>query len=238
MSVSVIMPVLAPEVWQQNMSRIAIQQMRDCTSIPFELVMVEAAKERSPLADLADKYVCREFSKNPTSDINEGIDAASGDCLIYIGNDIMVTPGWIEAMLECFDRYKDCGAATVSCSEPAGMVGSVTPLDQIVEGMYGPITMFQRGWKYDEAFPTMRADDDLIMRIYEAGYRSYRNLRVVCHHLWAQTWNTCYSERDRGQFRADADLLFRKRYAKSPLWMAKMILNGGVMFGREHEVRP
>jgi GT2 family glycosyltransferase/tetratricopeptide (TPR) repeat protein len=40
---------------------------------------------------------------------NQGLSCARGDALLLLNNDTVVTPGWLEAMLNHLDLYPDCG---------------------------------------------------------------------------------------------------------------------------------
>lgn len=235
-AISVVLPVVHKHEWQLVMTRYCVEMMRTCTERKFQLVIVETGKSMRACKDLADRYIhVREFG-NPTKDVNLGVDAAQGEYVVYTGNDILMKPGWLEALLEPFEKFDDCGMSTLAVGEPGAMVGSPEPRG-IVEGMYGPLTMFAKGWRYDESFRSMRADDDLAMRICNAGLRCYRNNRVSVFHLMRQTFDTVFSQKERDEIRAEADALFRRRYQDSPLWMANMILAGHVIYGREHENR-
>lgn len=245
--ISIVLPVLISQTWQLIMTEMCIRLMRECTDVDHELIIVETKSEY--LEKFADKYIYVPERANPTADINLGIDAAEGEYVIYIGNDIMVKPNWIEALLACFE-IKDCGIATLAAHEPGSTVGSRYPIDKIVEGMYGPLMMFpanldnqpvsnkmliKDGWRFDEAYESQCADNDLVMRAYTAGMRAYRNNAAVVHHLDGQTWDHAYTDEDRARITQEGRALFEKRWKDSPLWMAKMIRTGHVLYSKEHE---
>ena len=234
--ISVVMPVLITHEWQRYMTELCIKMMRENTKLGFELIIVESFREQqrvNKFPSMCDKYIPLKYSANPTEDINKGIDSANGDFIVYTGNDIMMMPSWLEAMLECFD-ISDCGAATVSMAERGAFVGNKTPIPVICESHYGPLTMFKKGWRYDPAFKTQRADDDLIMRLYLAGFRSYRNNRVVCHHLGQMTWDSIYSDEERERLTKESRALFTQRYKDCPLAIYRMIKRGHIVYGQEH----
>lgn len=233
--VSVILPVKlsADAEWLIELTEFAINTMRMHTKRKFQLIILESSGRE--LKGLADIHVKCAADSNYVKDFNSGIDIADGKYIVHVANDIIVGPEWLEALLEPFERIKDCGASTISVAEPGAIVGSRDPSRQIIEGMYGPLMMFPAGWKFDEAFSGLHSDSDLIMRIYQAGLRSYRNHRAMAYHLDGLTWRKNTNEKTRADQRREADMLFRARYKDSPLWMAKMILRGGVIYGREHE---
>lgn len=50
-------------------------------------------------------YIRNEINRNYSGASNQGAQAASGDYLIFLNNDTIVTPGWYEPLLEDFATY-------------------------------------------------------------------------------------------------------------------------------------
>lgn len=232
MTVSVILPAKFTEDAQVSLARYAIQTMREQTDVPFELVVIEAgSREMESLADVFEPGQ----GGNYVRDFNQGLRAATGEYRVHTGIDILMGAHWLEALLACFQN-EDCGVASLACSEPGATVGPREPIPMIVEGWYGPLMLFRKGWELDDAYTGMHSDTDLVMRVYESGKRAYRNCEVVCHHLDGVTFKAENSPERRREIQAEADAIFRARWVRSPLtWPVMMALRGGVLFGREHE---
>lgn len=252
MNVSVILPVIFHEDSHVHLARAAIAIMRAATEVPFELVIVETGSKH--LEDEADTFVHRPHLTRYTADFNAGIDASEGDIIVHTGSDVFMAIGWLEEILRVFREYPLAGAVTLACREGGSpAIGPREPQDVVVEGMYGPFFAFQQ-WlpqltlgdkhegpgacakemRMDERYDAMCCDNDLIMQIYDAGWRSYRSGRVVVTHLNGATMRS----RDgatRERNRELGNRIFAEKWGASPLWMAKMILRGGVIYGREHE---
>ena len=247
-SVSVILPVMIREPWQAVMSTACIEVMRATTTIPLELIVVHtltSGPSWHPDDEMDGVRVLQQLSRTTyVNDFNVGLEAATGDYVVQTGNDIFTQPGWLEALLECFEKYPDCGAASLGTHEGGGL--SHRPAPFIVEGWYDPLMMWRKRvrdseqgdyteelprdlWRLDEAYAGCFSTSDLIMRLYTAGYRCYRNHRVVCSHIGQQTW----SDEEMNVVRPAATKLFIERWGNSPLWAATMILAGSVHFGRE-----
>lgn len=234
-TVSVILPVIIHEPWQVTMTQACMKIMRETTAIPFDIFVVEAGGQHlAPYMGTVDYHWAAPYGKsNYVKDFNLGLDAATGDYVVQTGNDIFTQPGWLEALLECFERYPDCGAASLGTHEGGGL--SHRPAPFIIEGWYDPLMMWKKKdrpvdlWRFDEAYAGCFSTSDLIMRLYTAGYRCYRNHRVVCSHIGQQTW----SDEEMNVVRPAATKLFIERWGNSPLWAASMILGGSVHFGRE-----
>lgn len=243
MKISVLMPCLFMDDWQPKLAKFAIETARAKTQQSFELVIVET--ESKMLDDVPDSiYLHRPKITKLTSDLNAAIDKASGDYLVHMGIDLIVGDRWLESMCECFDKFKDCGAATIRVAESGAYVGPIDASDSFDEAMYGPLMMWRRRnpsmltedwpeeWKFDEVFRDHSADSDLIMRMYKAGLRSYRNNKAMAWHLNKVTWHKQENTKQREHV---AHQLFREKHGDCPLMMARMIMRGGVIYGREYE---
>lgn len=184
--IAVVMPVWAEMEWQYHMTVAAIRTLFCTTDIPFHMVIAERGAE---LGDFAHRQpnryhhiVTNEGSVN--ADTNLGFEYAAeslmADYIVYTGNDLFARPGWLEALLECFE-HECCGAATLAYSAGDRQIPAK---DQIVEAIYGPFMMFPASWRFDaETFPHTFGDTDLIMRIYRDGKRQLMNRRVQVHHF-------------------------------------------------------
>lgn len=196
--------------------------MRDTTNYPFELVIIESGTEY--FKDQADVFVPRPSAGSTlVRDLNAGIDHADGDILVHTANDIFTRPGWLEALIECFE-IPDCGVATLAASDL-----NQRPMNKIMEGIYGPLMAFKCGWEFDPDYKNIFSDSDLIMRIYEAGFRSYRNWRVRITHLYQQTYSVNETEEDLNSNFEAGKRLFIEKHKDSNLFMYRVFTEGVVI---------
>ncbi len=226
--VSVIMPILITEKWQAHMTRCAIDTMFSTTKVPFELCIVETGEKWADDLKIDGairpiKYEHRPEKTTVVKDLNRAIEMTSGDIIVHTANDVMMRPGWLEALLECF-AIPDCGVATLAASDLKHM-----PQNKIVEGIYGPMYAFKKGWKFDEAFENIFSDTDMIMRIYNAGFRSYRNWRVVITHLYQQTFTTIDSKAETDRRFEHYKRVFSERHKGNPLIVYKALSEGYIL---------
>lgn len=242
--VSVVLPVLITDAFLLALTEMCIKAMRcQANDQFFELVLVETGTKffdprnggpKDPYLHV-DTWVHRDDRTTYTQDWNAGADAASGDYLVHMGNDVIVSPAWDRALCEPFERYKDCGVSCCASTEPGAHIGPRQPVPGlIVEGMFAPMMMFANNWRLDEAYPGGYSDADLIMRMYAAGLRAYRNCGVQVHHLDRVTFARADKDRGEGQI-AVGEQLFYERWNGSPHMMYAMIRAGAVVYGREHE---
>lgn len=242
MSISVIFPALFTDPWQPDLADFVLRTMVGKTKLDFELVIVETGSDA--LADREyvrnQRYIHRPKVTKLTTDLNDAIRESSGDYLVHIGIDVIVQDFWLEAMLEPFSLFKDCGASTIRVAEPGAIIGTMGNANSFDESMYGPLMMWAREknaqeWLFDEAFEDHSADSDLIMRIYQAGMRSYRSNKAFAWHLNKVTWSRQENTKEREK---KARELFESRYKDSPLMMAKMMMGGLLAYGRENDIKP
>ncbi len=232
--ISVLLPVIATEPWQVHMTRCAINTMIDTTKVNFELNVVETVSQQIDFARMSDyangpdypvkfNYLHRPQRTAQVLDLNAGLDMCDGDFVVYTGNDVFMRPGWLEALLECFE-IPDCGIACLGMSELGHQ-----PERKITEGFSGPLMMFRQGWRFDESFREVFIDADLCMRVYKKGLRSYRTLRVVAVHLLQQTSATLDDQAKRDQWFREGKETFVRRHGGSPLLMYRVLEGGQVI---------
>ncbi|MEO6995764.1 MAG: glycosyltransferase family 2 protein [Lacunisphaera sp.] len=142
---------------------------------------------------------------------NRGANAAQGEYLFFLNNDLLLLPHWFEPMLALFDRFPDVGLignvqlnATTNAVDHAGIQfnlkgkpehDTTRPLFRRLTG-YRPVsaltgaccairaTTWRKLGGFDEGFCNGGEDVDLCLRAEAAGYRNYIALRsVVRHHV-------------------------------------------------------
>jgi len=194
-SVSVVVPCLTEHRWQVDLTEAIIQVARHTTDVPFELIIAEAVgnyfdgrlpRQHLPPVD-ADKHFYNPAKGNANGDTNAGMALCSGDIIVVLTNDVFVKPGWLEAMLACFDLFPDCGMASLATTDHQG---ESQPVNAILEGIWCPIfaVLNRPEFRFDAVeFPSEWGDYDLVMRVYAAGFKAYRNRIVVCNHLGRMT---------------------------------------------------
>ena len=123
--------------------------------------------------------------------------------------------------------------ASLSAFEPGAIVGPPQAQDMIVEGMYSPFMMWLKGWTLDESYIKIYQDSDLIMRVYEAGFRAYRSCRAHVHHLLRMTSDRVETEQHKKDLAHD-ERLFYNRWGKSPLMMFGLIRSSQYVYGAEY----
>jgi GT2 family glycosyltransferase len=180
--VSIVLPTLIRTTEQFNTTIKCIKLAREKTDLAFELVIVET--ETNYLEEYADRYIHVPTKSISTRDLNLGFSAASG---LYVGlltNDVYVDQGWLEVLLETFQKKKDCGISTLASTQ----FNEVLQPSKIDEWVWCSVFLtkkeyFEKYGYFDaEMFPQVFDDTDFVMRLAIQGLKSYKNYSCVVHH--------------------------------------------------------
>ena len=143
---------------------------------------------------------------------NAGAALARGEFLVFLNNDTTVQPGWLDALLETFERYPDTGLAGSRLVYPDGRLqeaGGIVFADgscwsygrfddpehprysHLREADYCsgaalaiPRALFERLGGFDRHYaPAYYEDTELAMRVRQAGLKvRYQPASLVVHH--------------------------------------------------------
>lgn len=218
--ISIIIPVLN----RQEMSYECIQAVMEHTE-DYELVIIDNGSEPPfvpPFTGFNDIRIIRNDQNLgfPVA-VNQGIREAKGDVIILLNNDVVVTPGWADHLVDHLEQYAIIAPITNFC---AGMQRSVAEpydnideLDQVAESIYegnegaaesvnfviGFVMAFRKSL-YDEIgpfdgslWPCSGEEIDFCFKAIEKGHEVGIAFDVYVHHEGSQTFNDMV---DEGQF--------------------------------------
>ena len=143
--ISIVIPVLN----QHGMTMECIYSIMDNTQ-DYELIIIDngsAPFYRPPFTGFVPVNVIRnEENKGFPAAVNQGCQAAQGEIVILLNNDVIVTPGWAERLAAWLDEFAIVGPCT---NYAAGLQRVETPLYISKEGLYD----VAKGWseEYDGA---------------------------------------------------------------------------------------
>lgn len=225
-TVSVLLPVIILNKWQLHLTEACVKTLIDCTDYPFELVIIETINNQlyhlRHLERCRVKYINRKKRTNLVNDLNAGMQVATGNVLVHTANDIFVRENWLEALIEPFEKYNDCGVSTLASVELNHVEAS-----RIVEAVGGGALMaFRNIWKFDPQFVGPFSDSDIIMQAYNNGYRMYRNHKTRFNHFQEMTYQTLYNKQERKDLFEKSKGLFIKKHGGSPLMAFRALMEG------------
>ncbi len=88
----------------------ALESIRAHTAEPYEVIVVDNGSGKETLTALATiddphvKVVYNKTNRGFAGGNNDGIAHASGDYVILLNNDVIVTPGWADGLVDAFRR--------------------------------------------------------------------------------------------------------------------------------------
>jgi GT2 family glycosyltransferase len=201
-------------------TKLALESIRVHTLQPYEVIVIDNGSDRITtdwLGTLEDVVVIfNPSNRGFAGGCNQGMAAARGDRIVLLNNDVIVTAGWLDGLLDAFDRIPALGISAVRSNRIAG--------DQLVEqASYDDIesmhvfaaqrrrTYRRKGYMTDRAIGLCLCidrrvieeiggiderygvgnfeDDDFCLRVRAAGYRIYVCDDVFIHHFGSQTFS-------------------------------------------------
>ena len=208
---------------EMECTRQCLRSIQKHTPEPHEVILIDNGSSDGTVKWLRDvvkehgNYRLIENRKNLgfARGCNQGMTAASGDVLVLLNNDVVVTDGWLTGMLECLRSAQDVGIVGPMTNRISGIqqvpaVGysQLTDLDAYAEAfrcrnrhrriecrrIVGYCMVFRKRLVQeigglDESFGSGNfEDDDLCLRSILAGYRNLIAGDVFVHHFGSRTF--------------------------------------------------
>ncbi|MFN3531094.1 MAG: glycosyltransferase [Candidatus Brocadia sp.] len=161
------------------------------------------------------KLIENQENKGFAAGNNQGVSAASGDYVMLLNNDVLVSDGWLEGLVESLERDEKIGMVGPITNSISGrqMVRNIPYTDEkgfhifsqkIRKAYNGRLTpryriagfailmrkaLYEEVGGLDESFGTGNyEDDDLCLKVREKGYAIMVDESVFIHHYRSQTF--------------------------------------------------
>ncbi len=209
---SIIIPVFNKSIFTFN----CIKSIVKNTDIPYEIIVVNDASNddtKKMLDNIRNcKVINNDSNKGFISSCNTGAENSNGKFLIFLNNDTMVTPNWLNPLLEVFENFNDAGLVGGKLVFPDGKLqeaGNIIfsdgsawnygKFDDPAKPEYNYLrktdycsgaciaikkeTFFKVG-KFDDIYqPAYYEDTDLAMKIRGIGFHVYYQPFSVVYHF-------------------------------------------------------
>lgn len=174
--VNVVVPVYIREPKHLAMSLRCLSRAKELTNVKYKTIIVETCSNY--LVDHADIYIYERERSTADKSINRAFCACDSEYTVLLTNDVMVNEGWLEALLEPFEKFEDCGVSTLATDQFGH-----SKRDKIEEGIWGSVFCIPSEYAhFDENYINSWEDSDLWMQMYSRGYKMYRNFNCVVSH--------------------------------------------------------
>lgn len=200
-------------------TKMALESIRQYTAGEYEIVIVDNGSQADTVAWLRAqpdiRVIFNPANRGYAGGNNQAIAACRGEYIVLLNNDVIVTEGWLDGLLDAFDRIPGLGISAPVSNNVAGH-------QQTVDSEYADTQQMQiyaarrRERHRGEGYVTDRAiglclcidrrvvdevggidegfgvgnfeDDDYCIRVRAAGYKIFVCSDVFIHHFGSKTF--------------------------------------------------
>lgn len=231
--ISFVIPVFNGLEYTKELLSALNNTLNDC-NFNYEILIGDNMSidgTRDFLATIADprvKVILNEKNLFYGGNVNNLVKIANGKILVILNNDLMLTPNWLEPMLDVYDKEERIGIITNIQLNPenqkichAGLVFDPKgrpmhirynlkefPTEEYSErrAVTGACTVINRELflkfeGYDESFRNGFEDTDLCLRMTQDGYRHFvANRSRIYHHMERSADRTSYENENYSKY--------------------------------------
>ncbi|MCF6154445.1 MAG: glycosyltransferase [Candidatus Brocadia sp.] len=200
-----------------------INSIRNHTNYPHEIIFVDNASTDGTIEYLQKlikenqnyKLIRNSINKGFAAGNNEGVAITSGEYVMLLNNDVLVSDGWLEGLVVSLERDERIGMVGPITNSISGrqMVREIPYTDEngfhvfaqeVRNTYYGRLTpryriagfavlmrkaLYEEVGGLDKSFGTGNyEDDDLCLKVCEKGYAIMVDESVFIHHYRSQTF--------------------------------------------------
>jgi N-acetylglucosaminyl-diphospho-decaprenol L-rhamnosyltransferase len=246
--------IVIPLYNQLDFTRICLESIRATTPRGVEVILIDNASSDGTgayLANLSDASVISNGQNLGCAGAwNQGAQAAAGEWVVILNNDVILAPGWLEGLLEAASRWKlDIVSPAIREGERTYDVDSygrelTGRMKGVIRrgGVNGICFMVQRrvfeaiGY-FDENFRIGQYEDkDFFLRASRAGFNLGTVGGAFLHHFGSVTQNSLKSARVAKPYALENKAYFIRKWQQS-WWQRALQRNGAKLAARLHSWR-
>lgn len=184
-NIDIVLPALINSDYSEEMTKKCIHQAYANASRANNFIVVENG-EMPVLFDYSCDYVYTKKPRSYAQNVNTGLILSTAPYVVILNNDCFLPPNWDDNLLSLFNQ-PGCGIATMHSSEHG-----TSCKDEVVEDYFGAVWMVSRECLMkvgllDECFKNSFEDADYWVRVYQAGFKIYKDNSIMCDHLVRRT---------------------------------------------------
>lgn len=187
---SVIILVYHRTVQLVDMGRDCLASVKESSPEGTEIIVVDnGSSQRYGWYKECDTYIRFNRNMGISAGWNAGLKVSRGKYKVILGDDTIVTKGWLEALKEAKDM-PDCGIGQIHVERLPQGVGIVESYKwpsgacfMLTQDVIDKVGYFDA----DTYFPCNWEDWDYWFRAYKAGYKMYRNYHTSIQHREGMT---------------------------------------------------
>jgi len=224
--VSVVIPVLN----QLNYTKICLDSIRNEDLQGVEIIVVDNGSSDGTAEYLGKQdgflTITNGENRGVAAAWNQGADKAQGEWIIFLNNDVIVSPGWLKGLLDAACAYGfDVVSPGIREGEYNYDIGEysseyITRMKDVLRRGVSDGICFMVNWRvfgkigsFDENFRIGQFEDvDFFRRAKLAGFRLGTTGRAVIHHFGSITQDAIRSRRKAGPYEEENRLYFRKKW--------------------------
>lgn len=169
-----------------------VEMAKDCLSSVLasidrsntEIILVDnGSTERWEWEKHVDTYIRLSENRGISHGWNSGLKVARGDYKVILGDDTIVSKGFLEALEECF-KEPFCGVANVHMEHLPHGIGIIEDYKWYSGAcfMVSQDTLDKVGYFDENIFPANWEDIDYWVRVYQVGLKLYKNHTLSVQH--------------------------------------------------------
>jgi len=218
----VLSSIIIPVFNNLSLTNQCLESIWEHTDVPYEINVVDNGSSdgtKDYLHRVEDARGVRVISNHANLGFakacNQGARAAQGDYLVFLNNDTIVQPGWLEELAACAGKDPKIAVVGAKLLYPDGTIqhaGVVFNHDKLVHHIYKLFDpdhpavnkerefqvvtaacalvkkdLFFKAGGFDENYLNGLEDVDLCFKLREQGYKVVYNPRAVAYHLESKT---------------------------------------------------